>query len=261
MATKLVECKVDFLPCAQALGIEAPRMLPYVAAATLTALAGDGGQRIQKRMTEVFDRPTNFTVRGVFTRAAAKTRLAAEVFVPQSQDASGRSSREYMRPGVYGASARRQKKTEYLLERIGALPPGWVTVPGNAAARDSHGNLPGAVYAQIINVLQIRYNRPKPVSARSQKGARRLGVSSLFFAVAPGLNALGKGGGWLPPGVWKHLPGGRITQVLKFVKKASYRPLMNLTHEVQLAVAQNLDQRWRENFSTIDARFKARAAR
>lgn len=236
-------------------------MLPYVAAATLTALAGDGGKRVQKRMPEVFDRPTDFTVRGVFTRGATAAKLEAVVYVPESEEASGKPKREYIRPGAEGAARRNQKKTEFLLTRIGALPQGWVTTPGKGAQLDRHGNVPGSVYKQIINVLQLRYNNPKPVSGRSQKTAKRLGVSALFFAVAPGLNTLGKNGGWLPPGVWKHLPGGGITQVLKFVKKASYKPRLNIEREVRQAVELNIDRRWREKFTVIQDKFSARARR
>ncbi|MGE0329703.1 MAG: hypothetical protein AB7P37_03310 [Ramlibacter sp.] len=261
MATKLVDFKLDFEPSARALGKDAPAMVPYVAAATLTALAGDARTRLQKRMPEVFDRPTDFTVRGVYTRGANKSDLTAEVYVPESNDASGKPKREYIRPGAEGASRRNQKKTEYLLTRIGALPQEWVTTPGKGAQLDRHGNVPGSVYKQIINVLQIRYNKPKPVSGRSQTAAKRLGVPALFFAVAPGLNSLGKNGGWLPPGVWKHLPGGAITQVLKFVKKASYRPRLDVQREVRQAVEFNIDRRWREQFTVIQARFKARARR
>lgn len=238
-----------------ALTVTAPRQVPYAAAIMLTRLTGDVREVFQKRMPEVFDRPTDFTVRGVFTKGAKASALAAEVYFPESQEERGRGKREYVRPGTQGAPNRQQKKTEFLLTRIGALPAGWVTTPGKGAKLDAHGNLAGSVYKQIINVLQIRYNKPKPIAARSQKAATKLGVQALFFAIAPGPNKAAKGGGWLPPGVWKHLPGGKITQILKFVKKASYQPRLKVKPEAETVVRKMVAKRWSEAAETIKAKF------
>lgn len=234
---------------------QSERQVPYAAAIFLTKIAVDGRSRVQRRMGEVFDNPTDWTQRGVFTKGATRDELVAEVYFPQSQEQRGRADREYIRPETQGAAARQQKKTEYLLTRIGVLPPGWVTTPGKGAKLDSHGNLAGSVYKQIINVLQLRYTNPKPVSARSQKGAKRLGVESLFFAVAPGPNKLAKGGGWLPPGVWKHLPGHRITQILKFVQKAGYKQRLNLEQEIKQVLGSQGARRWEEASEIIRERF------
>jgi hypothetical protein len=234
--------------------------LPYVVGTMLTKLSADGKEGLQKRMPEVFDRPTAFTERGVFTKRATRDDPEAAVFIPNSDDESGKAAREYMRPSAEGASRRHQKKTEYLLTRMGVLPAGWVTTPGKGATLDGYGNIAGSVYKQIINVLQIRYNAPKPVSQRSQKarGSAR-GGDTLFFAVTPGPNKLAKGGGWLPPGVWKHLPGRHITQILKFVKKASYRPRLKPIEEVQAVVNAKAQERWDEAAVLIRERFSRRS--
>ncbi len=228
--------------------------VPYAAALTLTKIAGDARDAITKQLPTAFDRPTDFTLRGVYTRSASKAKLVSEVYFPESVDELGKAKREYIRPGAQGAGQRRQKKTEYLLTRMGALPRGWLTTPGKGASLDSHGNVPGSVYKQITNVLQIRV-QSKPVSQRSQKGAKRLGVAALFFLVAPGANTMSKGGGWLPPGVWKHLPGGKITQILKFVKKASYQPRIDVRQVAMRALVLNLHRRWQESADTITKRF------
>lgn len=236
-----------------------PRQTPYAAAVMLTRLAGDLRAGFQERLPETFDRPTDFTVRGVFMKPASKSELEAAVYFPDSEDADGKPRREYIRPGAQGSTARHQKRTEFLLTRIGALPVGWVTTPGKGAELDAHGNVPGSVYRQIINVLQIRYNKPKPVSQRSQKSAAKLGVEALFFVVAPGANTRGKGGGWLPPGVWKHLPGHRIAQVLKFVRKASYQPRFKLEDEAAPILQRQIPVRWDEAVALIASKFsKAR---
>ncbi|MES2346371.1 MAG: hypothetical protein V4641_02255 [Pseudomonadota bacterium] len=243
---------IDFKPVADSF-TSSEREVPYVAAITLTKLVGDAQAGIKTAMPEVFSRVADFTLRGVYTRSASKSKLESEVYIPDSPDNHGKSTREYLRPGAVGASARNQKRSEYLLTRMGALPAGWVTTPGKGLVKQGDGNL-GPVYKQIINVLQIRGDA-KPVSQRSQKGAKRLGVAALFFVVAPGPNNRGKNGGWLPPGVWKHLPGGDIAQILKFVKKASYKPRLDLKKIATAVVQKNLVPRWRESAEIIKQKF------
>lgn len=249
-----ITAQVDFHLTATELGVNAPRQVPYAAASMLTALAGDVRAAVQRQMPQVFDRPTDFTVRGVFTKGATRAKLESEVYFPESPDQAGKSKREYIRPGAQGAARRNQKKTEFLLTRIGALPAGWVTTPGKGATLDAHGNLAGSVYRQIINVLQIRPGQ-KPVAARSMKAAKKMGVAAVFFAVAPGANTLGKNGGWLPPGVWKHLPDRKISQILKFVKKASYTKRLDVKQIARDTIKAQAPARWRESAKSITERF------
>lgn len=228
--------KIDFKPLANAFLSEAPKQLPFASARTLTMLANETRLAIERDMPLVFDRPTDFSIKALQSIRADKTNQVASVLFKQSQAAAGKSMNEHMRPGVDGAPARAQKKTEFLLTKLGDLPPGWVTVPGNKMPLDSYGNLAGSYYKQIINVLQLkvntRYASGRAVSKASQKRAVRLGVANELFAVAPGHNTKAKGGGWLPPGVYKHLPGKKLLQMLKFVKKASYTPRLDM---VQIA--------------------------
>jgi hypothetical protein len=234
------------------------KQVPYVGAIMLTKLATDVRSRIQRRLPEVFDRPTDFTVRGVFTRPASRDNLVAEVYFPDSDAEQGRAAREFIRPGALGTYQRAQKKTEWLLTRLGVLPAGWVTTPGKGAKLDGYGNLSGRIYAQIINVLQLKAQvvGGRSVAARSQKRAERLGVSAEFFAVPPGANRLARNGGWLPPGVWKHLLGHRITQILKFVRKAGYRKRLNMEDEAKQVLGAQTERRWQEASSIIRDRFR-----
>ena len=246
-----IEAVVDFQHVARALSVEMPRQVPFAMAKTLTRLAQDAQAAVLQELPIVFDRPTGFTMKAVNITMATKASQAAEVFFKSSGAASGKSKNEHIRPGAQGASARAQKKTEFLLTRLGDLPPGWVTVPGKAMPLDGFGNLAGAYYKHIVNVLQLkvntRYASGKAVSGASKKRAARLGVAAEIFAITPGKNALAKGGGWLPPGVYKHLPGRKLLQMLKFVRKASYESRLDLKEVVQKTVAAKLQTRWNES--------------
>lgn len=259
-----VHIHVDSKGATAGLSDLARRQLPFMTARLLTALGGDVQAHFKRRLPVAFDRPTPFTQRGVFMKRADKATLTAEVFFPNSQEEHGRAQREYLQPGVNSATyARQQKKTEFLLTRMGVLPAGWVTVPGRYIQNgrlDGYGNMPGAYYKQIIRNLQIKSHALKPVTAASQRRAARMGVDNEFFAVTPGRNSLANGGGWLPPGVWKRQgKGGRtLLQYLKFVRKASYRQRFDVKAEAETAVRANLEPRWRSVVSDMATKFRAR---
>lgn len=221
--------------------------VPFALTLALTRLAKQGGEAIQKAMPEVFDRPTPFSLRAVTYERATKSELVAVVRLKQSEDAAGRSVNEHLRPGALGSGARAQKKTEYLLTKLGDLPPGWVTVPGPNMPKDAFGNMPGSIYKQIVNVLQLKVRTSqgaKPVSKASQNRAAKLGVAAEIFAVPPGRNKLGKGGGSLPPGVYKHLRGRALQRMLKFVRSAQYSQRLNMDSVVAQTVARELETVW-----------------
>lgn len=257
---------IDTKQLSAALSDGARKQMPFVTAKMLTALAGDAKEALQKQLPVSFDRPTPFTVRGIFTRRAEKTNLEALVYVPESQDAQGKAQREYFRPGVQGATARSQKKTEFLLTRLGVLPSGWVTVPGKwitAGKLDAYGNMPGSYYKQIIRELQIRAPEDryfKPRSAKGQQSAKKMGVDSIFFAVVPGANKLGKNGGYLPSGVYKRSGAGgrKLLQYLKFVRRAAYRPRLDAVEVVTKAVQANAQARFDDAITLVTNQFKPR---
>lgn len=213
-------------------------MLPYVAANTLTELGRATQDRMPTELQRRFDRPTPYTLRAVKVEFANKTKLRSVVGFPASEEASGKSKNEFIRPGALGTSSRRQKRTEYLLTQKGYLPAGWITVPGSHSKRtllDGFGNIPGSIYKQIIQSLQIR-PKGRAVSKASQRRAASLGVASEFFAVAPGTNKLGKNGGYLPAGVYRRTRKG-LQQYLLFVKRASYEKRIDM-RQVGIDTAQ-----------------------
>ena len=226
----------------------AQRQVPFIVSKFLNDIASDGKRLIQSRLPQVFDRPTAFTTKGVFVKAATKAKPEALIFFPDSSEASGKDAREYIRPGANGSGARHQKKTEYLLTRMGYLPAGWITVPGKGMPLDGYGNMSGAYYKQIIRNLGIKVTKgpPKPASMRSQKRAVRMSVASEFFAIAPGSNKLGKHGGNLPAGVYRRSGrhGEILQQYLRFASKAAYKQRLNLDLEGQHLIASSGQTRW-----------------
>lgn len=236
--------------------------MPFAVAKTVTALAGDVQKRVVQQLPKSFDRPTDFTLKGVYTKRAEKGNPVATVYFPQSDGTQGKSLREYIQPGAQGTSSRAQKKTEYLLTRMGYLPAGWVTVPGSftKARLDGFGNMPGSYYKQIIRGLFIKNTKgpPKPLPAAAQRRAARMGVDSEFFAVAPGTNKLGKNAGYLPSGVYRRTGkgGAKLLQYLLFIKKAAYKQRLDFKGEALAAIQENGQKRWAETIASLGTTFK-----
>lgn len=242
--------------------------LPGVAARMLTEFARVGTDATQRAMPQAFDRPTPFTVKRVLFVPATKTDLRSATVIPDSMDAAGKSTSEYMRPGALGAARRHQKKTEFLLSRRGFLPVGWVMVPGSFMKdkRDGFGNVPGSYYKQVIRSLQIRQAGDryfKGVSKASQARASRMGVVSEFFPVGQGRNTLAKGGGWLPPGVYRRAgrKGERLDQFFVFMPRASYRKRLDMPQVVFSAVQSKAPAVWQSVMRDVAIRVLEKAGR
>lgn len=262
--------QVETLRVTQLLRDETPRMIPYVMATLTTALGKRGQSAVKKKMPTAFDGVTAFTLSGVRVKAATKSDPVAEVFIADSQEDRGRPAREYLRPGAEGTSKRNQRKHEFLMTRAGYLPPGWVTVPGKGASTlgliDSYGNIPGSIYKQILSVLAISSVSRQNATAKSVKRgatasarrAKKLGVAAEYFVALAG-NRLANNGGTLPPGVWRHLPNRGLAQILKFVRKAAYRPRLDMQKIVQAEVSAGLAEEFNAAFAVVKQRFGARA--
>lgn len=248
-----ISFEVDYKPLTKAFLEEMPRQLPFASARTLTMLANDTRKALVKELPVAFDRPTAFTLRGVTVTDAKKDTQTASVQFDQSAAQSGKGKNEHIRPGAEGSPARSQKKTEWLLTQLGVLPAGWVTVPGSTMKLDAYGNLSGRTYRSIVNTLQLKVNTKyasgRGITGKSQARAKRLGVPVEMFAVAPGNNSLAKGGGWLPPGVYRHLPGRKLQQMLKFVRQAKYEPRLDVDQIANEVIAQNLQTRFDESIA------------
>ena len=260
-----IDCKIDVSDALELVQRQLPAAVQYVKPTFLTGVAKGVQGAITKQLPVAFDRPTPFTVRSVWVKPAQKSKPVSEVYFPNSAPSYGKNLREYMRPGAEGASARRQKKTEYLLSAMDILPRGWVTVPGSYCARhlDGFGNMPGSYYKELIRGLRIKTTKgpPKPMFGRSQKRAERMGVQYEFFAVSPGKNSLGRNGGYLPSGVYKRTGknGRELIQYLKFVRKASYRPRLDVVKIARAEVRATANAEFSKAWSGVIGRFSAKA--
>lgn len=127
----------------------------------------------------------------------------------------------YMRWQLAGGR-RSSKGFEAALRSLGALPSGWVTVPGAGIRLDSYGNIPRRVLKELIGQLRTRrgtfQGRGKRMSLRAP------------FVVMPG--SRDKRSAHLAPGIWQRIDdlegSGTIKPMILYVSGADYRSRIDL---------------------------------
>jgi len=202
-------------------------------ATALTRTAVQVRAGVQAEMPRVLDRPTPYTMRQLRYVGASADRLAAAVGFNVVSVTDERGARigfrdlgqgetpagKYLQPNIDGGT-RRVKRLEEALRAQGALPDGWLVVPGQGATIDAYGNVARGQVVQVLAQLRIQLlsgtTRNMSFDARKQITAQRK-AGGRFFVIPPGK-------GKQQPGIYQREFNGRnITPVFIFVRGATYR--------------------------------------
>lgn len=187
-------------------------------AATRTAVKVKAAEL--RTVQRVFDRPTPYTLGGMFVTVATAQKPSARVWFKDDRAVTkgGTPATNYLLPNVDG-TPRRAKRLEKALRAIGALPSGWFVTPGQGARLDAHGNVDRGQIVQVLSQLRVQllagssrnmsYDARKQIRAQQKAGGR-------FFVIKPGAG--------VQPGVYQREFNGRnITPVFVFVRTAKYQ--------------------------------------
>lgn len=213
--------------------------------------AADAQVEVQQVMRRVFDRPTPYTIRGVGVWRARMSDPVATVGIKDAGAAGkGTAAADFLAPQVYGGQ-RSVKRFERALQRIGALPPGWMAVPASGAQLDAYGNMNRGQIVQILAALQAfgeqgyRANMDAKGRARLARGSKRSYGREYFVSHGRGWRQ--GTGSWkhgrtqhLPAGVWMRQGGGlgkALRPVLIFVRGAQYKSRLQF-HRTVIEYAQ-----------------------
>ncbi|TXL70114.1 hypothetical protein FHP25_35930 [Vineibacter terrae] len=181
--------------------------------ATIVAMTRTAQALKEVHITEinrVFDRPTPWTLNGLYVQPATKRRPEAAVYFREFAP-KGTPAGKYLRPQMHGGQ-RRHKGMERLLQGKGLLPPGMYVVPGQGAEVDAYGNMSRGQIIKILSYLrafgEVGYlaNRSRRTKSR---GTRR---REHYFVGSPG---------GAPLGVWQR-KGDGIVPVMIFVQAPQY---------------------------------------
>lgn len=208
------------------------KQVQYATAVALTRTAAVLKRELPAELDRVFDRPTPFTKRGIYLKAARKDDLTAEVGFMDVQA-------KYLRLQVEG----------------GTRQPGprGIKLPGNVEL-NAFGNIPKGLTDKL-----------KAAAKSGELGAavtRRLGVTrDRRKGAAPIQLFYGKpsGGRWndAPVGIWRRVPGkpGKLIPVIVFEDTpARYKKRLDLQRFaapiVQREFAQQFDRALRDALAT-----------
>lgn len=199
-------------------------------AQAITDTAKQAARAIRADMAKNFDRPTRYILNSVQVKVDPQ-KLSATI-MPTYHGGQSVDPQQILQAQEFGGQ-RRAKRAERVLQQIGALPQGWVTVPGQGARIDANGNMSAGQIIQILSQLRATttagYARNMAHGKRGIKAQERAG--GRFFVIPPG--------GRTQPGVYQREFMGRgITPVLIFVNGATYRPRLGMERIAQEAGLQ-----------------------
>jgi hypothetical protein len=204
--------QVDISPCIAGLSDIQQRQIPFAVTLTLTRLARLIADEETRTIQQVFDRPTPWTQRAVFTKPATKQTRAAWVGI--KDDASkGVPASKYLYAEVVGGE-RRAKRSERSLQLKGLIPQDAFVAPSSALKLDAYGNVPQGTMTRILSGLQASADAMQNRTTRSAKRHRGRAAAE-YFVGRPG-------NGRLPLGVWKK-QGNTLTPVLLVISRPHYK--------------------------------------
>jgi hypothetical protein len=182
-------------------------------------MAGRGQEQIDRRI----DRPVARTKSATTFQSATAATLQSRVLV--KDNLAGTPPSEYLAPQEGGGN-RNLKKFEQALQASGAMPRGFVVVPGRGAQLDAFGNVSRSQIIAVITQLGQDYSPgyarviPKTVAGRLAAMARR---GRAYIAVQPDeANALK-----VSAGIYERV-GDQLKAVFLFKRTALYRKRLDL---------------------------------
>lgn len=235
-------------------------------AAALTRTALNAKANVQQEMRQVFDRPTPWIIDGLWvqtatadpskagtslmgspsgaTRVVGSAYMSAMVYFKNDAASSGLASEtanELLKPQVFGGVGRAHKRGERALMDAHILPQGWYAIPGPGAKLNAYGNMPGSEWVKVISGLRafVQAGRGYNINRTDRSKARRPKMANYFVSHPNDVKRLANGGR-LPFGVYQLLPSGKITTILRFRPRVSYRPRLDFFGIVERTVRNEM---------------------
>lgn len=187
--------KIDLKGVNRMLDGLAKDQVPFATAYALTQTAKAAQAEVEREIPRVFDRPTPFTQKPVYTRPATKSRLTAEVKIKDTAT-KGNPAVRWLLAEIKGGP-RSRKGFENLLQHAngrvpgGVMPVGWYAAPTRYAPKDAYGNVPGSAINRILSQMQASRDPGTRETAKARKSrnsirSRAKSRPARYFASMPG---------------------------------------------------------------------------
>lgn len=202
------------------------RRMNAALATGLTLAAKRVSQDWQGQVNSRIDKPVARTRSASMFRGASATNLVAEVKLKDQM--AGLAPATYLAPQEL-AGSRLEKKFERSLIASGAMPRGYITVPGKHAQRDSYGNVSRALIIAVISQLGKDFS-PGYQQVISKKSDKRLASQAKrgrrYIVVKPGTTRVS-------PGIYERMANGSLKAVFLFRKDVTYGKRLSLIERGQ----------------------------
>lgn len=235
-----ISTKVDVRNIIKQLADVKDKQLPFATSLAINRTAQKVKAKEEHEIKDVFDRPTPYIQNSVFIKPSNKQTLTAEVKL-KDVTVKGNPANKILDAEI-GGGQRRLKRYEKALQAVGALPPGYYTVPGEAAKMDQYGNVSQGQIKQILSFFQsnrdVGYtsNSTDKTREKLRKGSnKRYGIS--YFVGAPG-------DGKSPLGIWMRIHsnfGTAIKPILIFVRHTQYEPIFDFEFVAKTTIDKEFD--------------------
>lgn len=202
------------------------RRMNAALATGLTLAAKRVSQDWQGQVDSKVDRPVARTRSASMFRGASANNLVAEVKLKDQM--AGLAPATYLAPQEWGGN-RLVKKFERSLIASGAMPRGYITVPGKHAQRDSYGNISRALIIAVISQLGkdfsegyqqvISKNTEKRLASQARRGRRYIVVKPSAARVSPG--------------IYERMGDGSLKAVFLFHRDVTYGKRLSLIERGQ----------------------------
>lgn len=231
------------------------RQTVYAAMRALNQAGFDAKAATQNEIRRVFDRPTPWIQNSVRYTKATREKLEVQVDFDKWGNKSGVTAKNVLAAEVEGGR-RKLKRFERALQAAGAMPPGYVAVPGNGMKLDAYGNIPGKTIVEILAYFRAfpeqgyKANSTAKTKAKKWKGNAAKGIRGYaYFAIGTNDRS------GLPAGIWRkknynssersgvgHLAHDAAQAMIIFVKNASYRKRLNFYDFAERAARESFDR-------------------
>lgn len=237
----MISIKLDVRDAIKQLADAKNKQLPFATSLAINRTAQKVKVKEEHEIRDVFDKPTPYIQNSIFIKPSNKSNLTAKVGIKDQSFGKGLPAIKPLLAEIQGGE-RRMKRYEKALRAVGALPDGYVTVPGEAAEMDSFGNMKSGQIRQILSFFKANReagyasNSTDRTRAKLAKGTKsRYGTS--YFVGAPG-------DGKSPLGIWKriHSNFGTATRpILIFVKSTNYEPIYDFKFVAESTVQKEFN--------------------
>jgi hypothetical protein len=230
-----------------------PRDVAFWTASALTATAKDVEAAEIAKFSEVFDRPTRFTLGALYVKPATPNDLVAEVRFKEGFGSI--PARKYLGPQVEGGS-RAHKSHELRLIRAGIMRSDEFAVPGAGVVLDAHGNMKGGEIERILSQVGAaeQFAGYKANATKRSLGRAKRKGTGRYFVLRPDAANVRYQRRDVRPGIYWRKGATDIVPIVVFVRSPRYKKRLPFEQTARDVVSR----RFLDHFNAAMRRYPAK---